>query len=47
MTSIVSGAIDVTTLHTATVGISGLESVLKSLGSGSSTETKVLVDPRI
>lgn len=47
MASIASGAVDVDALHTNTVGLSGLQSVLDDLGSGTSTETKVLIDPRL
>ncbi|ROP65882.1 zinc-binding dehydrogenase [Curtobacterium sp. ZW137] len=47
MAAIASGAVDVDVLHTATVGLDGLEAVLRDLGSGTSKETKVLVDPTL
>lgn len=39
--------IDVTSLHTGTVGLSELGSMLEELDSGRSEHTKVLVDPRL
>ncbi|MER5555852.1 zinc-binding dehydrogenase [Streptomyces sp. NPDC002793] len=38
--------LDVATLHTGTIGLSDLGSMLDELDSGSSSHTKVLVDPR-
>jgi (R,R)-butanediol dehydrogenase/meso-butanediol dehydrogenase/diacetyl reductase len=45
MAAIAGGAVDVDALHTSTIGLGDLDRVLDELGSGSSTETKVLVDP--
>jgi (R,R)-butanediol dehydrogenase/meso-butanediol dehydrogenase/diacetyl reductase len=45
MAAIASGAVDVDALHTATVGLGDLGRVLAELGSGTSADTKVLVDP--
>lgn len=46
MLAIASGAVDVVSLHTRTVGLSALQGVLDELDSGTSTDAKVLVDPR-
>jgi (R,R)-butanediol dehydrogenase / meso-butanediol dehydrogenase / diacetyl reductase len=46
MSAIASGAVDVTTLHTRTVGLSELAGVLEELAAATSKDTKVLVDPR-
>lgn len=46
MLAIASGAVDVVSLHTRTVGLSELQSVLDELDTGASTDAKVLVDPR-
>ncbi len=45
MGAIAGGAVDVDALHTSTIGLGDLGRVLGELGSGSTTETKVLVDP--
>jgi (R,R)-butanediol dehydrogenase/meso-butanediol dehydrogenase/diacetyl reductase len=45
MRSIASGAVDVDALITSTVGLADLPDVLSDLGSGRTTQTKVLVDP--
>ena len=45
MRSIASGAVDVDPLITSTVGLADLSDVLSDLGSGRTTQTKVLVDP--
>jgi (R,R)-butanediol dehydrogenase/meso-butanediol dehydrogenase/diacetyl reductase len=44
---VADGRVDLDALHTATVGLDKLEEVLIDLGSGSSTQTKVLIDPRL
>ncbi len=44
---VADGRVDLDALHTATVGLDKLEEVLIDLGSGSSTQTKVLIDPRV
>ena len=46
MLAIASGAVDVVSLHTRTVGLSELQAVLDELDTGASTDAKVLVDPR-
>ncbi len=46
MGMMVDGRCVVEPLHTATVGLSGLGPALADLGSGTSAEIKVLVDPR-
>ncbi|AWH90993.1 zinc-dependent alcohol dehydrogenase [Dietzia lutea] len=46
MTLVAQGRIDVASLHTGTIGLDELESMFAELGSGQSTHTKVLVDPR-
>lgn len=45
MRAIASRAVDVDLLITSTVGLAGLPDVLTDLGSGGTTQTKVLVDP--
>ncbi len=45
MRSIASGAVDVGPLITSTVGLADLPDVLTELGSGSTSQAKVLVDP--
>lgn len=45
MRAIANRRIDVTALHTGTVGLSGLGELLDELDSGQSTHTKVLVTP--
>ncbi len=45
MRSIASGAVDVGPLITSTVGLAELPDVLTELGSGSTSQAKVLVDP--
>jgi (R,R)-butanediol dehydrogenase/meso-butanediol dehydrogenase/diacetyl reductase len=45
MSAIASGAVNVDVLHSRTVGLDELEAVLVELGSGTSTDTKVLVAP--
>lgn len=44
--AIAGGAVDVTPLHTGTVGLDDLQETLASLDSGRSAHAKVLVDPR-
>lgn len=44
---VADGRVDIDALHTGTIGLDGLESLLIDLGSGSSEHTKVLVDPRL
>lgn len=46
MLAIRSGAVDVASLHTSTIGLSELQATLDELDSGTSTDAKVLVDPR-
>ncbi|MBB5844559.1 (R,R)-butanediol dehydrogenase/meso-butanediol dehydrogenase/diacetyl reductase [Conyzicola lurida] len=46
MLAIASGAVDVASLHTRTVGLDELQSVLDELDTGTSADAKVLVDPR-
>ncbi len=46
MGMIVDGRVSVDALHSATVGLDGLDAVLADLASGTSEHTKVLVDPR-
>lgn len=46
MRAIASGRLDVAALHTGTVALSALASILEELDSGRSAHTKVLVDPR-
>jgi (R,R)-butanediol dehydrogenase/meso-butanediol dehydrogenase/diacetyl reductase len=46
MRAIASGAVDVTTLHTGTVGLSELGGLLDELAAGKSSHAKVLVDPQ-
>ncbi|ASR37656.1 alcohol dehydrogenase [Prauserella marina] len=45
MAAIANGAVDVDALHSRTIGLDGLAGVLEELGSGTSTDIKVLVDP--
>lgn len=45
MRSLASGAVEVTPLITATVGLDALAGVLEDLGSGDTTQAKVLVAP--
>jgi (R,R)-butanediol dehydrogenase / meso-butanediol dehydrogenase / diacetyl reductase len=45
MRSIASGAVDVGPLITSTVGLADLPDVLTELGSGGTTQAKVLVEP--
>jgi (R,R)-butanediol dehydrogenase / meso-butanediol dehydrogenase / diacetyl reductase len=45
MRAIADGAVDVTALHTRTIGLDELATVLDELGSGTSRDTKVLVAP--
>lgn len=47
MGMIADGRVDVTALHTATVGLGELDAALADLGSGGSEHLKVLVDPRV
>ena len=46
MGMIADGRVDVRPLHTATVALDDLDAALADLASGTSTQTKVLVDPR-
>ncbi len=45
MAMIADGRVALEPLHTSTVGLSGLDAALADLASGSSDQTKVLVDP--
>ncbi|MDA2957292.1 MAG: zinc-binding dehydrogenase [Actinomycetota bacterium] len=47
MSMIADGRFRTEPMHTATVGLDGLDSALADLASGQSLETKVLVDPRL
>jgi hypothetical protein len=47
MLAIANGDVDVTTLHTGTVPLSELPSLLEDLAGGKSLQTKALIDPRI
>jgi (R,R)-butanediol dehydrogenase/meso-butanediol dehydrogenase/diacetyl reductase len=47
MAMLADGRVDVTSLHSATVGLGELDSALADLASGDSAQTKVLVDPRL
>jgi len=46
MRAIADGAVDVTSLHTGTVGLGELAATLDELDSGSTKHAKVLLDPR-
>ena len=45
MAMIADGRVVLEPLHTSTVGLDGLEEALRELASGTSAQTKVLVDP--
>jgi len=45
MAMIADGRVALEPLHTATVGLDGLDDALRDLAGGTSTQTKVLVDP--
>ena len=45
MGMIADGRVDVDPLHTATAGLAGVGEALADLASGTSTQTKVLVNP--
>ena len=47
MALMADGRVNVEPLHTRTVGLDELGAALDDLGSGQSTETKVLVDPSL
>jgi (R,R)-butanediol dehydrogenase/meso-butanediol dehydrogenase/diacetyl reductase len=47
MGMIADGRVDVMPLHSSTVGLADLDAALADLASGRSTQTKVLVDPRL
>ena len=47
MGMIADGRVKLDPMHSSTVGLDGLGAALADLGSGSSAETKVLVDPRL
>lgn len=47
MGMIADGRVRVEPLHTSTVGLDGFEAALADLASGTSTQTKVLVDPNL
>jgi (R,R)-butanediol dehydrogenase / meso-butanediol dehydrogenase / diacetyl reductase len=46
MRAIASGAVDVTTLHTGTLGLGDLAGLLDELAAGTSDHAKVLIDPQ-
>ena len=46
MGMIADGRVQLDPMHSATVGLDGLDAALQDLASGQSTESKVLVDPR-